>query len=242
MKNIINIYCDESCYMENDPYKVFVLGAIWTPQEKTKEIFREIRSIKEKHNIPSYFEVKWVKISPSKLSFYSELIDYFFSNPNLNFRGVLVPDKKILNHGFFKQTHEEWYYKMYYELLRIILNPEFNPDSSFNIYMDYKDSASGRRLKNLREVLCKSQYDFQMEKILQIQPVNSKEIELVQITDLLLGAIGYINRELHTSKAKLAICEQIKTCSGLTLRNSTTMMQKKVNLLVWQPTKDNKND
>jgi len=32
MTNIYNIYCDESCHLENDGEKVMVLGAIWCPR------------------------------------------------------------------------------------------------------------------------------------------------------------------------------------------------------------------
>jgi len=36
---IFNVYCDESCHLENDHQKAMVLGAIWTPFQRCREIF-----------------------------------------------------------------------------------------------------------------------------------------------------------------------------------------------------------
>ena len=35
MSTTYNVYCDESCHLENDGQKAMVLGAIWCPLEKT---------------------------------------------------------------------------------------------------------------------------------------------------------------------------------------------------------------
>ena len=34
-----NIYCDESCHLQNDKSNVMVLGAIWCAKEKKQEIY-----------------------------------------------------------------------------------------------------------------------------------------------------------------------------------------------------------
>ncbi len=80
MGGIYNIYCDESCHLQNDHQQVMVLGAIWCSLEKTKEIAMRLREIKLRHGLPPNFEVKWSKVSPAKLLFYKDLIDYFFDN------------------------------------------------------------------------------------------------------------------------------------------------------------------
>ncbi len=40
MGDIFNVYCDESCHLENDHRKVMVLGAVWCPFDKTCETGR----------------------------------------------------------------------------------------------------------------------------------------------------------------------------------------------------------
>ena len=73
-----NIYCDESCHLENDNSKVMVLGAVWCPKEKKRKIFKRLREIKTFNGLPENFEVKWHKVSPAKQDFYLGLVDYFF--------------------------------------------------------------------------------------------------------------------------------------------------------------------
>ena len=87
-----NVYCDESCHLENDGQKAMVLGAVWCPKEKRLEIAERIREIKQKHGLERDFEIKWTKVSPSKLAFYQDIVDYFFDDDDLHFRGLVVPD------------------------------------------------------------------------------------------------------------------------------------------------------
>jgi hypothetical protein len=40
MSQVFNVYCDESCHLENDGQKAMLLGAVWCPPDKTREIAR----------------------------------------------------------------------------------------------------------------------------------------------------------------------------------------------------------
>ncbi len=57
---------------------------------------------------------------PGNRSLYVDFLDYFFDDDDLHFRGVVIPDKKKLDHARYGQTHDEWYYKMYFVLLKAI--------------------------------------------------------------------------------------------------------------------------
>ena len=124
MSEVYNIYCDESCHLEHDGQAIMVLGAIWCPIEKTRDASVRICEIKKHHNLADNFEIKWVKVSPAKIDFYMDLLDYFFDDDDLHFRG-LVANKANLNHLEHNQTHEDWYYKMYFDMLKVILFPSF---------------------------------------------------------------------------------------------------------------------
>src|SRR5579864_5169764 len=93
MAELFNIYCDESCHLERDTYSVMVLGAVWCKAEQVREIGCRIRELKGKHDIGNSFEIKWTKVSPAKKDFYLDLVDYFFDDDDLHFRGLLIPDK-----------------------------------------------------------------------------------------------------------------------------------------------------
>ena len=120
MSDTYNIYCDESCHLENDRSHVMVLGAIWTPTSTVREINDQIREIKLRHGLKTTFEIKWTKVSPAQIDFYRELVNYFFGNSDLHLRALVVPDKTKLRHGEFNQNHDDWYYKMYFDMLKII--------------------------------------------------------------------------------------------------------------------------
>ncbi len=51
MREIINIYCDESCHIENDREKIMALGAVYCPASKKKEIFQMLFELKKKHQL-----------------------------------------------------------------------------------------------------------------------------------------------------------------------------------------------
>lgn len=230
MNILYNIYCDESCHLEKDNQKVMVIGGIWCPKNEVKNISIKIRDIKENHGLSrNSFEIKWVKVSPAKKDFYADLIDYFFNNTNLHLRALLIPDKSVLDHERYNQTHEDFYYKMYFDMLKTILNPR----DKYNIYLDIKDTRSEMKVKKLHEVLCNNMYDFSREIIVEVKQVRSHEIEILQLTDLLIGAISYRNRQLTSSETKLKLIELIKERSGYDLTRTTLYREDKVNLLRW---------
>src|SRR3972149_22063 len=210
MSQIYNIYCDESCHLENDHLQVMVLGAIWCPLEKVKEIASQIKQIKDSHGMKPDFEVKWTKVSPGKKQFYKDLIEYFFNEDDLHFRALIVPDKSKPRHEDFGQSHDDWYYKMYFDMLKVI----FNPECRYRIYLDVKDTRGAAKVKKLHDVLCNNMYDFSREIIERVQIVRSHEVEILQIVDLMIGTISYVNRGLSDSAAKLALVERIRKRSG----------------------------
>lgn len=227
--NEINIYCDESNHLEKDGRAKMVLGAIYAPTEKVGSANQRIREIKEKHGIPARTEIKWVKVAPNKLSFYIDIIDYFFDNDDLHFRTIII-DKATLNHRQFSQTHDEFYYKMYFELLSKILEPQ----NKYYIYLDIKDTQGVRKVQKLREVLRNDMYDFDGDIIQRIQQVRSHEIEILQLTDLLIGAMQFLNRTDVKSTAKKKIIERIKARSGYEMDRSTLLREEKTNIFYWK--------
>lgn len=231
MSEIFNVYCDESCHLEHDGQSAMVLGALWCPLDKTREIAVRIREIKHKHKVAPAFEVKWTKVSPGKKQLYLDLLDYFFDDDDLHFRGLVVPDKTKLNHAAFPgQDHDAWYYKMYFDMLKVILSPK----DRYRIYLDIKDTRGAEKVKKLHDVLCNNLYDFSREIVEWVQLVHSHEIEQLQLADLLIGAVSYMNRGLHSNAGKQALVDRMKQRSGYSLTKTTLLREDKVNLFRWQ--------
>ena len=230
-RKVYNIYCDESCHLERDHQKVMVLGAVWCPLEAVRTISSEMRMIKRSHGLARDFEVKWVKVSPAKTDFYLEIVDYFFNKKELHLRAVVIPDKGKLNHKVFSQDHDQWYYKMFFVSLKAI----FDPQSRYRIYLDIKDTRSHQKVLKLHEVLCNAFHDFDKKMIERVQQVRSHEVEILQITDLLIGALAYAHRGQRTSRAKLALVQRLRERSGHSLLHTTLREEEKMNILVWSP-------
>lgn len=229
MKTIYNIYCDESCHLLNDPNKTFVLGAIWVEKEKTQEIFQQLRDLKTKHNLPTDFEAKWTKVSKSKVDYYTDLVSYFFDNQDLHFRGLVVPDKSILDHSAFAQDHNTWYYKMFYVLLNVVIRE----NAEYNLYLDIKDTKSNLKVIELKRILnIASVEDIAVPKA---QQIRSHEVELMPLVDILIGALSYKHRSLEENEGKTMVIEAIEKCIGKKMLTSSAKGEDKFNVLVWKP-------
>jgi hypothetical protein len=232
MTDTYNVYCDESCHLEHDHQQAMVLGAVWCPLEKSREIATRLREIKKKNGLSGDFEVKWTKVSRSKQPLYLEIVDYFFDDDDLSFRALIIPDKDKLQHASVPdQDHDTWYYKMYFDMLKVI----FRPDSRYRVYLDIKDTHGTEKVRKLHEVLCNNMYDFRREVIERIQLVRSHEVEQLQLADLLIGAISYVNRGLQGSAGKLKVIDRIRKRCGYDLTRSTLLREIKVNLFRWHP-------
>lgn len=229
MSEVFNVYCDESCHLENDQHQSMVLGAIWCPVSKTREISTRLREIKVAHGMKPEFEVKWRKVSPAGAALYLNLMDYFFDDDDLRFRALIVPDKSQLRHDAFGQDHDTWYYKMYFDMLKVI----FKPGAAYRIYLDIKDTRSAPKVAKLHDVLANNNCDFEKEIIERVQTIRSHEVEIMQLADLLIGAASYANRGLAGNAGKEMLVRRMRERSGYSLTRTTLLREDKVNLFVW---------
>lgn len=234
MNKLYNVYCDESCHLEHDGINDMVLGAVWCNQRKIRKINQEICTIKARYGVSSRAELKWTKVSPAKRELYMDMIEYFFDNMDLHFRCLVIPDKNALDHSRFRQTHDDWYYKMYFDMLKGI----FSPEDRYEIYIDIKDTHSNQKVKKLEEISRNSMYDFKGECIRRIQPIRSDEVQIMQLVDILIGAVMYQNRDFpeehQKSGTKLALIDLLRQKSGYQLTKSTLLKEEKFNIFVWQ--------
>lgn len=235
----INIYCDESCHLENDGHKVMLLGAVWCPAEAVRPVSEAIRELKRQHGLKAAdalshgFEVKWSKVGPAKAEFYESLIKLFLEDNRLNFRALIVPDKATLDHGAFNQSHDEFYYKLYYLLLLRLLENEGN---TYDIYLDIKDGRGGPKVKKLHDYLCSKLKDHQCQVLRRVEQIRSHESEILQLCDLLLGAISYYNRSEAGSSTKLKLIDVLANHGRSyprDLSSTSYLSEQKINLFYW---------
>ncbi|KAF2784005.1 hypothetical protein SV13_07315 [Clostridium perfringens] len=236
---LVNIYCDESCHLEvtelnKNNQKSMALGGIICNENAKRDILEDIRRIKVKHGLSRHGEFKWTKVSDNKLEFYKEIIRYFFNNNKLMFRVLVFKRKTEFYYDYY--DHDDLYYMAYYLLLKNLINPSDNN----SIYIDKKDTRGGRKVAWLKNKLATdSNTEFRLNIIEKIQIIDSRDSELMQLADLLTGAVAYINRievgENLVSRSKLEIIELIKELSGYSLTKTTLISERKFNIFIWTP-------
>ena len=232
--SLMNVYCDESCHLPNDGMPALILGAIVCPKEHARDIAVSLREARLRHGLSPHLEIKWGGVSPSKLDFFLDVFNLFWEDPLLRFRTV-VAKKKNLDHEGFGQDHDGWYHKMYYLLLRHLITS--NSGDQFKVYLDIKDTKSAARIRLLHDVICNGMHDFSHEILQDIQALRSHEVALIQLTDLLTGAVGYAGRprQREDSPAKLRFISAIEERTGRSLGSTSWLSEKKFNVFVWEP-------
>ena len=217
MSKTYNLYCDESCHLENDNHSHMLLGYISVPYNQIDIHKSSIKRMCEMHKL--YAEIKWSKISGSKERFYFDLIDYFFAT-DLRFRAVIV-EKSNINNDAYVQDFNTFYHKMYYQLIHHKLDLE----PKYNIYLDIKDTLSAQKLRKLKEIL-----QVKYNRIYRLQHIRSHESVFLQLADFMIGAIGYHARGLEGMEVKRKIIDRIIRKSGQSLEHTSFLNEEKFNL------------
>lgn len=226
-----SIFCDESCHLPNDNSPLMVIGGISCPSNHVRSVLEQIYRVKKQYNVYRFAEIKWTKVSPSKLDMYKTLINVFFDDPHLKFRAVIASEKKNLSLDKFGLTFDDWYQRIYYLVLREMVSI----GQEYAIYVDIKDTKGAEKIDMLKDVLNHSLYDFYGDTIKRIQLVRSDQIQLLQLADLIIGAVSYANRGLKESAAKLELINHIQERSGRPLLYTTPKAEEKFNLFKWLP-------
>jgi hypothetical protein len=223
-----NVYFDESCHLLKDNSNALGIGCVYCLEEHKKQIMYNIRTIKRKHGFNKDHEIKWTRVSNNKIQLYKDLIDYFFCENKLYFRGVVTLNKdQLVVSG--EEEYRQWYEKMNYYLFNKIINPCYQ----YRIFLDKRDTKGKENLKKLKTVICNSKYDFSGETIKSIEDINSNNNDLIQMTDLLIGILTYYHRGLTTSPAKMELVKYLS--SKVNISKTSMWSETKFNILVWSP-------
>ncbi|MGM0620693.1 MAG: DUF3800 domain-containing protein [Bacteroidota bacterium] len=216
MSKTFNIYCDESTHLQHDGKPFMIIAYVSCAYPQIKQHKEHIKLLRAKHKFKG--EIKWSNVSKSQYPFYADVIDYFFAT-DLRFRSVIV-DKNMIDETRPDYTYNDFYFRMYYQLVFHKMKPEF----TYNLYLDVKDTNSQDKLVKLCDILNNS------NNIRNIQFIKSYESYLMQMADLMMGAINYHIRGLNQVIAKNKLIEKIQSHSKIDFNRSTRKNEKKFNL------------
>ena len=223
------VYCDESRHdllsSEREPKEGLVLiGGLWIRAEIRKQLKETVRSLRRAHT--TWGEIKWNSVSASRLDFYRGVVDLFFDS-DARFRCIAIDSGKVDLVKYHQADHELGFYKFYYQLLHHwILDC-----NRYRIFLDTKTNRVKGRLHKLREVLANAN---RLSEINDVQALPSREVDLIQVTDVLLGAVGYAFNAHHGSRAKRAVVGEIEHLIGHPIR-PTPKGEEKFNVFRFRP-------
>jgi hypothetical protein len=236
VRPVIHFYCDESCHLPADGEPNMLLGLVSCPAPRVRPLHQELQALWKRHGMAKDFEVKWTKVSPAKLDFYRDLLDWFFAQPDLAFRCVVLADKDVAYQRLPEDSQDQVYYSLYYELLRHATEPE----SCYRAFLDIKDTRGREKLRALHEALKIDANDPLGERIAHLQHIRSHEIRLSQIADLLLGIVAYARRPRSAgdSKAKRALVHAFEDKAEFMLSGDSPPGTEKVRVLTIRETEE----
>ena len=200
------VYCDETLpdlFTSAQPGARFLMiGSLWLPADLRDDVKDRIARLRQQHGV--HGEMKWRKVSPSKVGFYTDLIDLFMSfGLDLRFRCIAV-EHQAMNLGLHNGDAELGFYKFYYQLLHHWIL-DFNES---RIFCYLKTNRDRKRLHDLQRCL---HYSNLSATITDIQSLPSPEVVLLQLCDVLLGAASSrLNGTLGQGTAKEAVVRKLE--------------------------------
>ena len=223
----VNVYCDESRHEGQSDQPYMVIGGLWLPRAKRREILEGIREVQKAHRIGG--ELKWQKLSRRCLEGYQAVVDFIAHHPDVHFRCIVVEKAKVDTDKYFQNDRQLGFWVFYWHCLKQWIG---NGNTYF-ISIDFKPASlrSGpRRLKEILENEC-----VRRAWVRSLDCVDSQENLFCQVADLLIGAVGYEENAIRGSAVKLAFCEHVARAFGRkSLRGTDHPSQFKFNVFrIW---------
>ena len=210
------VYCDESRHDGSPNHRYMAIGGLWIPEEREPELVAQFRALRPGQQPQA--EVKWNKTRQESVALYSKIVDLFFDFPGAAFRAIVVDKAKVDLARYHQGDQELGFYKFYYEMLeKWIL-----PGHEFVILLDYKQNSDPDRYLTFYKIL-QARAQKVRARIEDLTVVNSAEEPLVQIADLLTGAISAsCCDDLRPGSPKQQLAEHIAKRAGfVSLKNSS---------------------
>lgn len=205
------VYCDESRHDGHTKNPYMAIGSLWMPRDERDRISKAFRDCCRENSLGG--EVKWSKVSKLKLNAYKCLVDFFFDQPELQFRTIVVDQNKLDLCRYHGSDRELGFYKFYYEMLW----HWFAPGNEYLILLDFIQNKDAHRFTELRRVLENKLKGCAW--ISDLTVIDSHRTPLGQLVDLLTGATAAAWCEnLGSGSPKQELLDYLSAKRGRSLR------------------------
>lgn len=225
-----HIYSDESRHKNE---RFLLLGGLWIDEGKINGAENDIKVLRKRHgyvnskgeHIDFLGEFKWTKVSLRYMHVYKDLVDLMFrwiDQDVIRFNIMLIDthDPTVVKYGNIrKEGYFKFLYQLYFHNSKIPAIYKIYPDRitnplqsnvNFNVLQRCLNSAFKKKFSPL---LNPAEIPEDSEFVNNITPLDSKTSQFIQVVDVVMGAIGYLQNELDSrdkaSKAKTELMKYI---------------------------------
>lgn len=233
------IYCDET--LARGPYDL--MGGLWLTAANARRMRRAIEEVRRAHNFP--YEFKWKKAAGTRLSgsyrdFAQKLTDQIWAR-RARFNCIAIQRRLVDMEKFHERDHELAYYKF----MTLLIRKRVQPGRSFVVYLDHRTTRNADRLSDMKRVInawAKADHGITYDCCRDVQAISSKTDDLLQATDVILGAVGFHycdgHRDPNSSMGKNILAERI--AHGIRrphLHFASPLYEEPFNIWRWSPSK-----
>jgi hypothetical protein len=224
----MDVYADES---GTNAVPYLLIGGIWVNASTAQQLRAGVAAAKAARHATHV--LKWENITSRHLGCHKAVVDCLFDHPDARFECIVIDKSKVLNalkHGGSKDLG---FMKFYYLLLsrRIVLGTDYF------VTVDRRRSSvpnSLTTLKNTCNNWIRKEHGQQYgDHVHRIVPKAIKDEPILEITDIILGAVSASYQPNHTIVEKDAMISHVCMRANLSrLNRGTYPPGQKVN--IWE--------
>lgn len=198
------VYCDESNTDGRKAYPIY--GAILVALDDIREVQRELTDWRHREDM--HGELKWEKVRGGlRLKKYKSFVDLLFSLARhrrlIHFKAIILDRRAPEYHKYSKGNDELGFYKFYYHwLLRYFVKFPLRDRCALRVIIDERNlpADTGDPYATLKYALnngIRKEFGTKHDVVSHVHPLKSHEVDLLQAVDVLMGAVGFHNQDLH---------------------------------------------
>lgn len=211
----LKFFCDESSHSTD---RFMIIGGIAVRSGRDEDIRREVKKVFLKHNHALEKEIKWSKFRRHQLAMYEELVEVFFSflyRQLLHYHVLIFDTHKIDRRNYQGASKDGVLNRMYYQIfLHRCLR---NYGRKCDIWLFPDQSHSLIELPTFRDTLnseANRKFSCEDYPVRNVQLVSSDEEQIMQLNDIIVGAIGFIKNQRYARSQvaahKLKVAEMVR--------------------------------
>lgn len=224
-------FFDETGLLNNYVDKFFILGMVkcLLPHR----LYHVIQKLRDKNHF--YDEIKWKKVNAKNLNIMKKIIDAFFISHNTAFYCIVLHKSNMDFEKYFNND----FFKVCQSFTTLLLRKNIKNNEMVSVIADHYPAPSRdefeTKVRNCVNDNCKKM------SIHSIVRINSSGSDLIQIADLLMGAVNYdfklsCNLIKNPSTAKIQLLSYLKCALKIdSLVNH--FESEKFNIIIFDPKK-----